>query len=118
MPVKNIELIQQVMNVTVSDIIVQSTGGVITGETAGDILSRASRAGVSVYVYAGEQLTNITYEDFEDVTFHVKELNYTGKQLTSSTEVFTYDGKIWTYDLTFSYTGEQLTSKSATLTII
>ena len=116
MPIKNVSISQEVLSIQLSDLVVQTTG--VVSETLGDVLELASRAGVSLYSYTGEQLTSITYSDFNGIASHSKTLSYTGEQLTSTSETFTYGGKSWQYDVSFMYTGEQLTSKSATLTII
>tara|TARA_R110002020_G_scaffold213427_1_gene420225 strand:+ start:25381 stop:26208 length:828 start_codon:yes stop_codon:yes gene_type:complete len=57
----------------------------------------------STGTYTGDQLTLLTYDDFLGITNHTKELTYTGEELTSTQEIFLYEGTTWTVDITLTY---------------
>lgn len=115
MSVKDVVISQQSISVTLSDIV--SQGQTVAAETIGDVLELASRAGVNLYDYTGEQLTRIDYTDFEGITNHTKTLTYNGVSLESVSELFTYNGDTWEYDTSFNYNDGKLASKVAALSI-
>lgn len=117
MPVKNVNITQQSFSVQFQDLLVQTNGN-ISVDSAGSVLELAKRAGVDLYSYTGDQLTSITYADFEGVTNHTKSLTYVGDNLTEIQEIFDYDGNNYTYDVELFYSGNFVSSKTATLTVV
>lgn len=116
MAIKDVTISQNAISVSLSNIVVQSIVDV-SDSLIGSALELAKRAGVTSYIYTGDQLTSIAYADFEGVTGHSKTLTYSGDNISSTSESYAYENRDWTYNVSFTYTGNKLTAKSATLTI-
>jgi len=89
-----------------STVVVRGGGGggstPVTGLPEDTILYLASIA-PSTGSYTDEKLTLLTYSDFQGITNHTKTLTYTVDELTSTQEVFDYDNRTWTVDITLTY---------------
>jgi hypothetical protein len=85
-----------------------SSGGTLSEDT---ILYLASIA-PSTATYTDDKLTTLTYSDFQGITNHTKSLTYTGNELTATQEIFDYDGKTWTVDITLTYSSGVWQSKN------
>jgi len=92
---------------------VQGPSGVdgSVSKTDMQVLGVASKAG-GAFTYQSGALDIITYVDNEGITSHTKQLNYTSGKLTQTVEVFTYETKVWTVTIDFTYSGSTLISKT------
>ncbi len=77
------------------------------GESAILALSQ-SRAKTATMVYSGDTLTQVGYSSGDGFSVHSKTLGYTGNDLTSVVEVFTYASEVWTLTKTLAYAGGKL----------
>ena len=69
----------------------------------------------STATYTGDKITLLTYDAFQNITNHTKTLSYTGDELTSTQEIFDYNGQTWTVDITLAYSAGVWQSKSITI---
>lgn len=69
----------------------------------------------STATYTGDKITLLTYDSFQKITNHTKTLSYTGDELTSTQEIFDYNGQTWTVDITLTYSAGIWQSKSITI---
>ena len=87
------------------------------GESAIISLSQ-SRAKTATMTYSGNILQSIAYSSGDGFTSHTRTLGYTGLDLTTVTEVFTYGGEVWTLTKTLVYSGGNPSTVTNTLTRI
>ena len=87
------------------------------GESA--ILNMAQRrARTATMTYSGSTLTSIAYSSGDGFTAHSRTFAYTGADITTVTEVFTYGGEVWTLLKSLVFSGGNLSTVTNTLTRI
>ena len=77
------------------------------GESSIIALSK-SRAKTATLTYSSGVLTSISYSSGDGFTAHTRTLGYSGSDLTSVVEAFTYGGEVWTLTKTLAYSSGAL----------